>query len=232
MMTVAALTLSAGGAWFFLGGIEDTPQARERLRLETQREALLADARADEANAQVVLADQYRHAKPEMRDLKQAVRWYRRAADGGHAGARFALGEMYAKGEGVRQDYAAAAKWYRLAAGVGGNADAQFALGDLYFNGRGVGNDIGQAIDWYRKAARKGHPVARYLIARMYDDGWGVERDAITAYVWYTRAIAGAARIRAYDPKFDPTADRARLAAKMNRSQITQAKRLIESGGS
>ncbi len=228
MMTVAALTLSAGAAWFFLGGIEDSPQAQERLRLQNQLDTLRIRATAGDQKMQLALADLYRRAKPEMRDLAQAAQWYRRAADGGSARARFALGEMYAKGEGVRQDYAAAAKWFRLAAGTAGNAEAQFALGDLYFNGRGVGNDIGLAIDWYRKAAMNGHPVAQYLLGRMYDDGWGVDRDAVEAYVWYSRAIAGRARVQAYDSKLDPVADRAGLAAKMNRSQIDTAKRRLK----
>ncbi len=228
MMTVAALTLSAAAAWFFLGGIEDSPQARERLRFQKRLDTLHTGASAGDQKIQLALADLYRRAKPEMRDLKQAAEWYRRAADGGSAPARFALGEMYAKGEGVRQDYAAAAKWFRLAAGAGGNAEAQFALGELYFNGRGVGNDIGLAIDWYRKAAANGHPVAQYLLGRMYDDGWGVDRNAVEAYVWYSRALAGGARGQAYDSKLEPVADRARLAAKMNRSQIEEAKRMLK----
>uniref|UniRef100_UPI00260B7424 tetratricopeptide repeat protein n=1 Tax=uncultured Neisseria sp. TaxID=237778 RepID=UPI00260B7424 len=48
-------------------------------------------------------------------DDAQAVQWYRRAAEQGHAQAQVLLGVMYENGQGVRQDYAQAAQWYRRA---------------------------------------------------------------------------------------------------------------------
>jgi len=44
------------------------------------------------------------------RDDAEAVKWYRMAAEQGHAGAQNILGCMYYKGEGVPQDNAEAAK--------------------------------------------------------------------------------------------------------------------------
>jgi TPR repeat protein len=38
-------------------------------------------------------------------DDAEAARWYRKAADQGHAGAQFNLGAMYADGQSVSQDY-------------------------------------------------------------------------------------------------------------------------------
>jgi hypothetical protein len=49
-------------------------------------------------------------------DYAEAVRWYRLAADQGHASAQNNLGVMYATGEGVLQDYVQAHMWYNLAA--------------------------------------------------------------------------------------------------------------------
>ncbi len=46
-------------------------------------------------------------------DAEAAARWYRKAADQGHASAQFNLGSMYERGRGVPQDDAAALKWYR-----------------------------------------------------------------------------------------------------------------------
>jgi hypothetical protein len=46
-------------------------------------------------------------------DDAEAVKWYRRAAEGGHAFAQFHLGFMYDEGRGVPQDKAEAVKWYR-----------------------------------------------------------------------------------------------------------------------
>ena len=42
----------------------------------------------------------------------EAVKWFRLAAEQGHAGAQFNLGGMYATGEGVLRSGAAAADWY------------------------------------------------------------------------------------------------------------------------
>ena len=49
----------------------------------------------------------------------EAVRWYRRAAEQGQAGAQNGLGRMYENGRGVRRDRVEAVRWYRLAAAQG-----------------------------------------------------------------------------------------------------------------
>jgi len=53
------------------------------------------------------------------KDAEQAVSWYRRAAEAGHAAAQFNLGLCYAKGEGVAKDAEQAVSWYRRAAEAG-----------------------------------------------------------------------------------------------------------------
>ena len=67
-------------------------------------------------------------------DDTEAVRWFRLAADQGHALAQNNLGYMYANGEGVPEDDAEAVRWYRLAAEQG-FALAQVNLGLMYDNG-------------------------------------------------------------------------------------------------
>ena len=60
----------------------------------------------------------------------EAVKWYRKAADLGHAGAQKSLGYCYHMGKGVTQSYSEAVKWYRKAADQG-NVDAQNRLRGL-----------------------------------------------------------------------------------------------------
>ena len=48
-----------------------------------------------------------------------AMTWYRRAADQGHATAQNNLGAMYADGQGVGQDYVEAMMWFILASKSG-----------------------------------------------------------------------------------------------------------------
>ena len=60
-------------------------------------------------------------------DDREAVKWYRRAAEQGDAGAQTALGTMYLGGKGVPEDDREAVKWYREAAEQG-YAGAAWAL--------------------------------------------------------------------------------------------------------
>ena len=54
------------------------------------------------------------HGVPQ--DYGEAIQWYRRAADQGHAGAQVSLGLMYFDGRGVPQDFVQAHLWLNLAA--------------------------------------------------------------------------------------------------------------------
>ena len=53
------------------------------------------------------------------KDDRQAVYWYRKAADQGNANAQYNLGVMYENGEGVAKDDKQAVYWYRKAADQG-----------------------------------------------------------------------------------------------------------------
>ena len=48
-------------------------------------------------------------------DYAQAARWFRQAADQGHAGAQAALGFLYHRGQGVSRNDVEAVKWLSLA---------------------------------------------------------------------------------------------------------------------
>jgi hypothetical protein len=80
-------------------------------------------------------------------DDAEAAKWYRLAAEQGHARARFNLGVMYYLGDGVPRDWEKAAKWYRLAADQG-DADAQFHVGLMCEKGDGVSQDNVLAYKW------------------------------------------------------------------------------------
>ncbi|MFP6905054.1 MAG: tetratricopeptide repeat protein, partial [Verrucomicrobiota bacterium] len=55
-------------------------------------------------------------------DNKEAIRWYRLAADQGSTMAQRSLGFMYTKGKGVPPDDVQAYAWYSLAAANGDNS--------------------------------------------------------------------------------------------------------------
>ena len=87
--------------------------------------------------AQFSLGVAYADGRGVAQDAGEAVAWYRRAAEQGHAVAQFTLGLSYDNGDGVAQNAGEAVVWYRRAAEQG-HADARFTLGGMYLDGRGV----------------------------------------------------------------------------------------------
>ena len=94
------------------------------------------------------------------KDLAQAVRWHRKAADQGYSAAQSSLGSMYAFGEGVPKDAVEAAQWYRRAAEQG-DAMGQFNLGGRYVDSEGVPKDFVIAYMWFNLAAAQDDSEAR-----------------------------------------------------------------------
>ncbi len=129
----------------------------------------------------------YANGQGVPQDYREAVQWYRLAADQGLAGAQFKLGWMYANGEGVPQDHREAMQWYRLAADQG-LAEAQFNLGWMYANGEGVPQDHREAVKWYRLAADQSYAEAQFNLGWMYANGEGVPQDHREAIKWYRLA--------------------------------------------
>lgn len=94
----------------------------------------------------------YGEGKGVPQDYAEAIKWFRKAAKQGDAGAKYNLGVAYGAGVGVPQDYAEAVKWYRKAAEQG-DAKAQNNLGAMYFKGEGVPRDFVQSYFWFSLAA-------------------------------------------------------------------------------
>ena len=65
----------------------------------------------------------YANGKGVPEDDKQAVKWYRLAAEQGVANAQYNLGVMYERGDGVPEDKVLAYMWWNLAA-ANGDEDA------------------------------------------------------------------------------------------------------------
>jgi TPR repeat protein len=112
--------------------------------------------------AQFNLGVMYEHGEGAPQDRIEAVKWYMRTAEHGHADVQSHLGVMYEQGSGatVRQGYIEAVKRYRLAADQMHHANAcktQSNLGGMYANSTGVPQDYVEAVKWFRLAAEHGH---------------------------------------------------------------------------
>ena len=56
----------------------------------------------------------YRNGRGVLKDYKEALKWYRKAANQGYASGQTNLGFMYATGKGVLKDLVQAHKWWNL----------------------------------------------------------------------------------------------------------------------
>lgn len=109
------------------------------------------------AEDQYQLGVRYEQAFP--RDHREAVVWYRMAAQQQHMGAQYRLCVLSDKGRGIAQDYQEALRWCRLASDQG-HGQAMFSIGQHYANGQGVLKDVVQAHQWYNLAAAHGYEAA------------------------------------------------------------------------
>jgi TPR repeat protein len=159
----------------------------------TAEERYLADLRAriarGDVDAEVALGNLYESGQSVLPlDPEEAARWYRSAADKGHAGAQMNLAMMHLDGFGVARDVVQAVAWYQKAA-RSGDAMARFSLGAIYEAGAaGVARDEVKAAEWYRQAAGQGLAIAQYRLGVMYRDGRGVGRDRESAIGWLRTA--------------------------------------------
>jgi uncharacterized protein len=93
------------------------------------------------------------------RNLPEAMRWYKAAAEGGSVDAAVEMGTGHYLGRGVAKDPKAAAHWYFQAAKTG-DVGAMYLLASMYESGEGVAQDLRAARLWYALAAAGGDVAA------------------------------------------------------------------------
>lgn len=151
--------------------------ASEAARIRTRESAdrwarefddLRRRAEADDAKAQCELAGRYSFGEGVKRDLKEAFRWYERAAINGSCDGMFNLATCYKRGEGVSRDIDAAVSWYTRAAEED-QMLAPFALGEIYLDGQDLPRDNDRAREYFKVALENGHPDAKAAL-RMLDE--------------------------------------------------------------
>ena len=127
----------------------------------------------DDADDLYNTARNYRYGLGGLKkDEATALKWYRKAADKGHAEAMNMVGLYYGEGRGgLEQDKTVALDWYRKAADKG-HVAALYNIAVYYQNGLGgLKAAKATALEWYRKAADKGHADAMCMIGQYYHEG-------------------------------------------------------------
>jgi TPR repeat protein len=151
----------------------------------------------------------YKYGKGVTQDEREALKWFRLAAEQGHAEAQNFLGEI---------DYKEELKWNHKAAEQG-DAKAQTKLGGIYIHGEGVTQDYKEAVKWWRLAAEQGYSPAQFYLGMIYKDGKvGVIKDMVIAHMWFDIA-ASSGHVTA-------KAGRDFLESKMTSEQIAKAQEL------
>ena len=132
---------------------------------------LRKQAERGDATAQCLLGEDYYEGQGVPQDYTEAAKWFRLAAEQGHAMAQNNLGVMYdyGSGAGVPQDSKETVKWYRRAAEQG-NAGAQYGLGLAYCEGRGVPQNFVQAYAWLNVSVAQGHQGAVSLRSTLLNE--------------------------------------------------------------
>ncbi len=143
------------------------------------------EAKAGETTSQTALAFAYFEGYCVKKNVLNAAKWFRKAAEAGHKTAQEQLGLLLLKGHGkIKANPQAAVRYVKMAAD-NNVTNAQYVLGGMYEEGNGLPKDIAAARSWYEKAATKGHEIAIFSLARMYLAGLGVKQDMVKALNWF-----------------------------------------------
>ncbi len=99
------------------------------------------------------------------RDVKEALRFFREAAELGDVLAHYNIGWIHSRYPEFRNEREALKGF--LAAAVGGYVKSQFEVGEIYFMGTGVRRDLDEAERWYAMAAQQGWKPAQDSLSRL-----------------------------------------------------------------
>ena len=148
LLTVAFLLLLTISSVMFHDDFQDGWSSYVKKDFKTAYKLWLPLAEKGVARAQFFMGYMYDLGFGVPEDNKEAVKWYRLAAEQGYARAKTIIYDLAEKGvpPALRILKADAEK---------GVAGAQFRLGRMYDFGFGVPEDDQEAVKWYRLAAKQ-----------------------------------------------------------------------------
>ena len=144
-------------------------------------------AKQEDTYSQVNLGFLYQYGEGVDQSYSEALKWYRKAAEGGHPEAQMLIDSIISDRRDVADSETEELKITRKLAYLG-NASSQFNLALMYDNGQGAAQSYLQSAKWYRKAADQGNAKAQLNLCMMYDNGRGVAQSYSEAAKWYRKA--------------------------------------------
>jgi enhanced entry protein EnhC len=165
-------------------------------------QSLRASAARGYLPAQKIVA---RYALIQEKDLIEALKWFKKAADQGDIQAQMYCAAAYRFGLGVHKSEDKA-RHYDIAAAKQGNSLAQASLAEHFLESRHrKNNQLG--LIWVKRAVEQKEPVAQYLLGQVYAEGKLEPKDTEQAKQLFELALAGG-----YSPALQGLADLAKQA--------------------
>jgi hypothetical protein len=159
----------------------------DAIATDTEQKQFQINADQGDIIAQYNLGIHYQYGPDVAHDLKEAVKYYRLAAEQNYPPALRALGLCYEYGNGVEKDPVEAVRLYQIAADLN-HPDSINSLGWCYETGIGTEKDMDKAVSLYTQAAQLGEPYAQQNLALCYEYSKGVAQDWDAAAYWYRRS--------------------------------------------
>lgn len=127
--------------------------AEKRARYEQMKlPELVSKANANDTSAQFELGSRFNYGRAAPKNNVEALRWLRRAAQGGHTEAQRLLAVKLYNGYDIAVDHEEALLWAQRLAEAG-DVPGQMMAGNMYANGEGTPRDLVRAYMWYDVAA-------------------------------------------------------------------------------
>jgi len=146
--------------------------------------------RQENIEAVYLLARMYEQGDGVEKDLEEAKRLFRLAAENGNDAAQQRLDIFDAQGA----DDSVVIEWY-LPSAEEGDTEAQYNLGFMYETGWGVLVNESEAVRWYREAAEMHHDVAQLRLGMMLIVGVGEAKSINNGLILLRRSAENGNRI-------------------------------------
>jgi TPR repeat protein len=166
------------------GHVKQGRDVEETTTMNTLRESAVSGL----ADAQYRLGMSYEKGNGVEKNMLEAMRLYRLAADQNHTSAQYQLGKCFEFGSGVTPNHEEASRLYHVAAEAG-DAEAQCKLGMYYQSGYlGLSRSMKDSARWFHLAANQGYAEAQHRLAELYGRGLDVPQDWEASCKWYRLA--------------------------------------------
>lgn len=141
-------------------------------------------AKAESLRCLIGLHQLYREGSVIEKDLAEAERFGKQAAEKGSAEACYQLGIFYERFAGGAPDWNEAAGWLEKASQLG-HGGAATRLASYHYGGRlGDEPDPITSLIWCRKAAELGDAEACFMVSSFYAEGKAIPKDMVASSAW------------------------------------------------